>query len=519
MKALVINLTRFGDLLQTQPVVSGLVQSGYDTSIMCLDNFSGTTELMRDVSLTFAMPGASVLAALDRDWRESLNIFESFCAEIETQINPDLIVNLTPSLPARLLAMRLSRAEGKGRELRGFAVDSFGFNADTTPWAGFLQVASTNRGASPFNVVDLFSRVAGLGNTAPFRLAEPSSEMKAAADKYLAGPIPGAEGFVGFQPGASEERRRWPVKYFRELGDRLWKELRKVPVLLGTKGEQHLGERILEGATFPAVNLMGKTGLPELAAVLGKLDVLITNDTGTMHLAAGAGTPVAAIFLATAQPWDTGPAAVNSLCLEPDADCHPCSFGVVCPNDHMCRHEVGADVVFNAVSRFIKNGVWEYSAEKGVRSYLTGRDELGFMTLSSLSGHDETDRHKWIILQRELYRRFLDEEDLSALSLNSTPPSREFCLRLMKPLSEARDLLFLLSKQSELLQGNPMESLKVKFLANFQKIQDILSSSPELTVLSSLWYFESRAHDSMDGLSLLLNRYRSLVSALHISFE
>ncbi len=519
MKALVINLTRFGDLLQTQPVVSGLVQNGYETSILCLENFAGTTDLMRDVSSTFALPGASVLAALDSDWRESLKLFETFCAEVLIHVDPDLIVNLTPSLPARLLAMRFSRMEGKARELRGFAVDSFGFNADTTPWAGFLQVASTNRGASPFNVVDLFSRVAGLGNTAPFKLADPSPEMRVAADRLLGGIIEDAEGYVGFQPGASEERRRWPVKHFRELGERLWKELRKVPVLLGTKGEQTLGDRILEGASFPSVNLMGKTGLPELAAVLRKLDVLVTNDTGTMHLAAGEGTPVAAVFLATAQPWDTGPAAVNSLCLEPDVDCHPCPFGVPCPHDNMCRHAVSSDIVFEAVSTFIAKGVWEHSAGNGSRLYLTGRDELGFMSLSSLSGHDETDRYKWITLQRELYRRFLDEEDISALTLTSTPLSLEFRLKLTKPLSEARDLLFLLIKQAQLLQGNPMENLKVKFLANLQKNQDILSSCPELTVLSSLWSFESRANDTMDGLALLLSRYRALVSALYVSFE
>lgn len=518
MKALVINLTRFGDLLQTQPVVSGLVQNGYETSLMCLENFAGTADLMQKVSSTFAMPGASVLAALDRDWRESLKIFETFCAEVLIKIDPDLIVNLTPSLPARMLAMRFGRMEGKVRELRGFAVDSFGFNADTTPWAGFLQVASSNRGASPFNVVDLFSRVAGLGDTIPFKLAEPSFEMKGAVDKHFAG-INGVEGFVGFQPGASEERRRWPVKYFKELGERLWKELRIVPVLLGTKGELHLGDRILEGASFPSVNLMGKTGLPELAAVLGKLDVLVTNDTGTMHLAAGSGTPVAAIFLATAQPWDTGPAAVNSLCLEPDVDCHPCPFGVKCPHDNMCRHEVSADVVFEEVSQFISEGVWKPVSGKGARLYLTGRDELGFMSLTSISGHTETDRYKWIKLQRELYRRFLDGEDLLAHERPVVSLSIEFCLRLTKPLSEARDLLFLLSKQAELLQGNPMESLKVKFLANFQKIQDILSSCPELTVLSSLWYFESRANDTMQGLSFLFKRYRDLLSAFYLSLN
>ncbi|OEU66888.1 MAG: glycosyl transferase [Desulfovibrio sp. S3730MH75] len=525
MKALVINLTRFGDLLQTQPVISGLKLAGYESSIMCLDNFSGTTPLMRDVASTFAVPGASVLAALDRDWRKALLLFESFCAEIEEQLDPDLIINLTPSLPARLLAMRFTRNGNKVRELRGFAVDNFGFNADTSPWAGFLQVASANRGASPFNVVDLFNRVAGLGDTVQFKLAEPSIEMNVVADELLVPPIyegtqvDTVQGYVGFQPGASEDRRRWPVEHFRELGNKLWNELRRVPVLLGTEGEQGIGCRIIEGASFPSINLMGKTGLAELSAVLGKLDLLVTNDTGTMHLAAGRGVPVAAIFLATAQPWDTGPAAENLLCLEPDVDCHPCPFGVPCPIDNMCRHEVSGTYVFDAVAHFLLTGEWGSPEKAGARAYLTGRDDQGFMALSSLSGHDTSDRYKWIKLQRDLYRRFLDGEDLSALKPADVVPSSEFRSKLISPLAEARDLLFLLTKQALLLQANPIESMKVKFLANFQKIHDIFSSKPELVVLSSLWYFESRAHDSMDGLALLLERYRGLVSALYFSFE
>ncbi|CCO23890.1 glycosyltransferase family 9 protein [Maridesulfovibrio hydrothermalis] len=515
MKALVINLTRFGDLLQTQPVISALAQQSYETAMMCLENFAGTTRLMRDVAATFPLPGAPFLASLDRDWRESVNAFESYCTEIEDKFDPDLIINLTPSVPARLIALRLA----EGREVRGFAMDEFGFNADTSPWAGFLQVASSNRGSSPFNVVDLFSKVAGFDRPAPFHLAEAPPERTVAALELFENFPPETKGFVGFQPGASEERRRWPVAHFRELGMMLWNKLRRVPVLLGTEGEQELGQRILDGAGFPYINLMGKTSLPELMAVLHRLDLLITNDTGTMHLAAGAGTPVAAVFLATAQPWDTGPAAENSLCLEPDVDCHPCPFGAECPSENMCRHQVGAAAVFEAVSSYINEGRWPRLEKRGVRSYLTVRDGQGFMTLTSLSGHEHTDRYKWIMLQRDFYRRFLDGEEFSGLLAGKILFSDDFRARLVKSLSESRDVLFLLSKQAVILQADPIEAMKVKFLANFQKIQDILSSCPELSVLSSLWDFEARSHDSMQGLVSQLNRYMGLISAILESVE
>ncbi|WP_432737805.1 glycosyltransferase family 9 protein [Maridesulfovibrio sp. FT414] len=513
MNALVINLTRFGDLLQTQPVISALTADGYNTAVMCLKNFAGTTRLMRGVSETFPMPGAALLAALDRDWRDALRIYESFCSEIEERFSPDLVVNLTPSVSARLLALQL----GKGREVRGFAMDSFGFNADTTRWAAFLQMASASRGSSPFNVVDLFSRVAGLEKTAPFMLAEPQPMEKISALKLLENPADGAEGFIGFQPGASEDRRRWPVEHFRELGAMIWKDLRRVPVLLGTEGEKPLGERILDGADFPAINLMGRTSLNELSAVLRRLDLLVTNDTGTMHLAAGSGTPVAAVFLATAQPWDTGPAAENCLCLEPDLPCHPCPFGVKCVHENECRQRIGCDAVFHALKSFVRQGDWPELSGRGVRAYVTGRDELGFMVLNSLSGHGQTDRYKWITLQRELYRRFLDGEDLSGFAPVSPGFSGDFAAKLSAPLAECRDFLFLLSRQALLLRSDPMEKMKVKFLANFQKIKDILSSCQELSVLSSLWELESRGQDSMDGLVLLLDRYMGLINCMCVS--
>ncbi|WP_319778661.1 glycosyltransferase family 9 protein [Maridesulfovibrio sp.] len=515
MKALVINLTRFGDLLQTQPVITALAEQGYEVGVMCLKNFSGTTQLLRNVAQTFPLPGASLLAAIDRDWREAISVFESYCAEIEGTFNPALVINLTPSVPSRLISLRL----GQGREVRGFAMDEFGFNADTSRWAGFLQMASSNRGASPFNVVDLFSRVAGIDRPAAFELAEPVLEMKIAALKLLENPAPGAKGFVGFQPGASEDRRRWPVAYFRELGHSLWKQKRMVPVLLGTESEKELGQRILEGAKFPAVNLMGVTSLQELAAVLRRLNLLVTNDTGTMHLAAGSGTPLAAIFLATAQPWDTGPAAVNLCCFEPDLDCHPCPFGQKCIHENICRRAVSPETVFEAVSLFIDSGEWPQLENRGVRAYLTGRDEQGMMSLVSLSGHDQSDRHKWIFLQRELYRRFLDGEDVSAADLPRIELSTELRERLLESLGNCRDVLFLLSRQVVLLKADPIEAMKMKFLANLQKIQDIMSSCPELSVLSSMWMIESRTHENLDGVMDQLARYMALVGALSAALD
>ena len=63
MRRYVINLTRLGDLLQTQPVIQGLVDQGDQVALVCLENFAGAAALLRGLEHVAALPGAALLAA------------------------------------------------------------------------------------------------------------------------------------------------------------------------------------------------------------------------------------------------------------------------------------------------------------------------------------------------------------------------------------------------------------------------------------------------------------------------
>ncbi|MEF2146325.1 MAG: glycosyltransferase family 9 protein [Desulfovibrionaceae bacterium] len=517
MNVLLLNLTRFGDLIQTQPVVAGFVSAGHRVGLLCLDNFASAGGLLSGVSWLRVFPGSRLLAALDRDWRESLRAFEDVRQDVAQRFAPDVVVNLTPSLSARVLARALA---GETGEVRGFGLDAFGFNADSSPWAAFLQTASGNRGASPFNVVDLFRRAAGLRNEdASFRLALPdgigetNGGLLDEAETLLSDLLPeGASlsGYLGVQLGASEDRRRWPVQRFAQCAHLFYERRGLVPVLLGTSSEAALGERFQQdlerlGRT-PVVSLVGKTSLPLLSAVLTRLDLLLTNDTGTMHLAAGLGTPVAAVFLATAQPFDTGPYREDSLCFEPDMDCHPCAFGVPCPRKEECRKVITAEAVYGYVAG--------EDRVPGVRAWRSVRDEDGLMDLESLSDHGCSERARWIAVQRWHYRRFLDGDAVQ-------PPEWGHGLgaatvtRLRSTLGDVRGLLLLLEQQAEVLAVRPLPAMKTKFLSGWQRVQGLLQGDPALEVLGGLWAFESQIQgDKLGNLSGLIRRYRGLAEAL-----
>lgn len=510
MNVLIINLTRFGDLIQTQPVITGLKERGCRVGLVCLANFVSAATLLRDVDRVFAFPGAGLLSGLDRDWRLAVRDLDGFRRGVLDAFAPDEIVNLTPSVASRLLAYGLTPESGR---TTGFTVDELGFNADTSSWAAFLQMAGANRGASPFNVCDLFRRAAGLGHGGNgLILADPGDEALSRADELLAGHA-GAEGFVALQLGASEERRRWPVEYFIATARMLFERDGLVPVLLGTEGEAGLGARFAEGADFPFIDCMGKTSLTELAGVLVRCRALLTNDTGTMHLAAGLGVPLCAVFLATAQPWDTGPYRAGNICLEPDMACHPCGFGKSCPHGEACRRSVTPETMYACVHAQIFGG--EPGPVTGARIWRTRTGEDGLIELESLSGHDGTDRALWIGLQRAHFSAFLDgrpDAGRTGLGARLSPAMRQ---ELFKTLTSARDMLFLLSQQGALLRVNPRPQAKAKFLASWQRVQNILSSNNSLNILALLWMFESqRQGDHLASLLAVAERHSGLLGGL-----
>ena len=509
MKILLQNLTRFGDLLQSQPALAELAGQGHEVAVACLENFAGAAALLPEASAILPLPGAKFLAGLDGDWHGSLAAVDAYVGRVAREFGPDLVVNLTPALAARLLARRLC-----GDAVRGFSLDPHGFRHESSAWATFLEASSANRGLSPFNVVDLFRKAAGVGaGPGRFALARPDAATLAEVGERLAAAAPGdAAFFVGFQLGASAEARQWPTAYFAAVGDGLWRALRAVPVLLGGPGEKALAAAYREQSRSPCVNLVGATDLPGLAATLAHTRLLVTNDTGTLHLAAGLDIPSISIFLATAQPWDTGPYREGCLCLEPDMPCHPCPFGVPCPIGHACRQSVPAATVLEAALGFLNGGVFAPGAYSGARAWLSAFDASGFMGVVSLSGHDGEARSAWLGLTRRVLRQFLDQEALADDGERSPLPAAVYD-PLTALLGQSADLLRLLEGQAGLAARHA--AMKDRVLGSWERLRGLWTASPHLGALGRLWMTEAQ-RPSADLASLVgrIRRYAALVDAL-----
>jgi ADP-heptose:LPS heptosyltransferase len=103
---------------------------------------------------------------------------------------------------------------------------------------------------------------------------------------------------VVLQPGASDPRRRWPAERFAALGDILAREGALVAVN-GSREEVEVVGRVLENMRHPAINLCGQLSLSGLCGVLERASLVVSNDTGPLHLALAIGTPAVGIYWLT----------------------------------------------------------------------------------------------------------------------------------------------------------------------------------------------------------------------------
>jgi heptosyltransferase I len=131
--------------------------------------------------------------------------------------------------------------------------------------------------------------------------------------------------YVALQPGARWANKRWPAESFGALVQALHREQPELRfVILGSHEDCPLGEAICVSAREACLDLTGKTTLPEMIEWLRLCHVLVTNDTGPMHVAAALGRPIVSLFGPT-EPQRTGPyGQVAGVLRRTDLPCVPC---------------------------------------------------------------------------------------------------------------------------------------------------------------------------------------------------
>jgi ADP-heptose:LPS heptosyltransferase len=314
---LVIQLARFGDLIQTKRLVATLAARPESVVHLCLDG--SLADLARLVypnavlhPVTAHGTGLDGPQAALRMLTDNRRAFAELAAvDFETVYN----LNFSP-LNFRLAALfDPDRVEGygwrDGQEITGR------WPAMAMRWSSMRRLG--------MNLVDFWAGYCPDGLDPA--LVNPEAQPKG--------------GGIGVVLAGRESRRSLPTDLLADFAAVLAgsRKARRV-VLLGGTAEQTAGQAVLK-ALPPALqsateNLAGKTGWSDLADVVGSLDLLLTPDTGTMHLAAHLGTPVAACFLSSAWCFETGPYGLGHTVYQGLADCLPCLETAPCHESVKC---------------------------------------------------------------------------------------------------------------------------------------------------------------------------------------
>lgn len=158
---------------------------------------------------------------------------------------------------------------------------------------------------------------------------------------------------IGFVMGSSPNwpTKRWPTEHFKELAERIVKDLDGRVVLLGAPGEEPLGDVFKNHALGEnrVINLIGKTSLSDMIGVIKRLDVLVSGDSAPIHMAAAVKTKLV-VFFGPTEPKRHLPPGVDHAVLVRRIQCQPCYSGICKNSDTLeCLKKIKASEAFEQV--------------------------------------------------------------------------------------------------------------------------------------------------------------------------
>ena len=312
-RILFITLSNIGDIVLTTPVISVLSGHFSDARLDVMVGPNGEELFKRH---------PAVFKVIVYNKRVSLGEKQRLIRKLR-KVRYDLIVDMRNSLFPFLLGARyrtspiqnIPRTVRHKKKQHLWKLKTIGLDVDDAPF--YLHIAKED-----LNFVEKI--MGGLDKTKPI---------------------------VAVSPGAKSEIKRWTKKGYTELISRLAGELSAHVIIVGDKVDKVLVKDIISAIKIDIVDLSGKTTLSQLAALLKKSHLVITNDSAPMHIGVAVGTKVLAIFGPT-DPRLYGPTGANDRIMRKRLHCSPCEKAQ-CDFEHECMKYITSDEVFKTAKEML----------------------------------------------------------------------------------------------------------------------------------------------------------------------
>lgn len=317
-KVLVVQLNRMGDLIQTLPILQSWKQDlqKRQVTLVCLTEFRDVVESQALFDRLISLEWQDVRKLCDESNRKVFWSLRPFCEMLELAEQYDHVINLTHDDASAALCGMIKGVRKSGR-IRTESNESRLLG----DWSKYLVASVKNRTQNLFNLVDIHMGIAGVRHEAIqnyFRLAD--GAVSEALELLRKHGLRRDGKLVALQMGASQRNRAWPLENFATLANRLQETVPAEFVLLGNEEERELGNKFAELVKRPAIDLIGLTKIYQIPALLKCCDLLISNDTGTIHFAASIGTPTVGLYFSTAYFGETAPYGEGQVVLQTEIE-------------------------------------------------------------------------------------------------------------------------------------------------------------------------------------------------------
>jgi len=188
----------------------------------------------------------------------------------------------------------------------------------------------------------------------PYMPVNPASEDRA-EELFRESGIAKGDLCVAMNPGASCPSKRWSISNFVKVADAIIEKYGAKIVVIAGSADKEFGDKVSSAIKGVCVNLSGKTTVADVASVLRRVKLFISNDSGPVHIACAVGTPVVSIFGRSDRglsPRRWGPTGDRDIVVHKDVGCITC-FAHNCKRNFHCLQAVTVDDVLAAAKQIL----------------------------------------------------------------------------------------------------------------------------------------------------------------------
>lgn len=512
---LLVNITRLGDMLQATPTIAGMKMENPDCKITVLveKQFESVCHSIPNIDEVVAIDLGMTVRSLAREQDGIVDAYEyldEFVEDLKSR-NFDYSLNMSSSAYTAIL-LQLLNIPKRG----GWSSDDQGYRLIESHWAQLFatSVFHQNRQYNSLNLVDVFRCSADVEMHPEQLLIDVQDEDEAHCHKLIeeakftnTGPL------VVLQAGASQAKRQWAPANFVRLIKLLVERDNARVVLSGTKKELSIIEPIKQACESENVLVVaGKTNIPQLAALLRMSDILITGDTGPMHMAVAVGTPVVSMFLASAYGYETGPYSSGNIILQPVLGCGPCNPNKSCARPD-CHDHISPELMAELASMRLKEdftslpeGLADPNRVVVYRSYF---DEYGFCDLKALNVKTPPKMMRYRNTYRKLWLNDIggytfDTDQKSSPSLQVFDQDLEGLEQVVMCAQKGQELIQELQSyvRDASVQGAKLGEVAEKLTAIDHKIEQLGFHYSHLGPLTRMFVFAKENLSGSDALEL-----------------